>query len=39
VFGIFVGYYNIGKFIARMKRLDEKYMNKQTKSETVNKKK
>ena len=39
VFGIFLGYYNIGKFIARMKRLDEKYMKKQAKSETVKKKK
>lgn len=26
--GIFVGYYNLGKFINRMKKLDEQYLHK-----------
>jgi len=37
VFGIFLGYYNLGKFVNRMKRLDEKYMKKKKENEKANK--
>jgi len=37
--GIFVGYYNLGKFINRMKRLDEQYLNEKKEAEFEEKEK
>jgi ATP synthase protein I len=37
-FGIFVSYYNLGKFINRMKKLDEQFLKEKKEIETIEKK-
>jgi ATP synthase protein I len=37
-FGIFVSYYNLGKFINRMKKLDEQFLKEKKESKTIGKK-
>jgi F0F1-type ATP synthase assembly protein I len=37
-FGIFVSYYNLGKFIQRMRKLDEQHMKEKEENETIERK-